>query len=293
MLNRDANGYYQNKWPQLSSSNENAKLRVLSLGAGVQSSTMALMAARGDIGPMPDAAIFADTGWEPAAVYKWLDWLETQLPFPVVRVQRNGPDLGELAIAVADGSRTLSGSPVPPYYLRDPKGMVPKQCSKEFKTRVVGAEIRRRLGLEPKQRAAAGVEVEQWIGISTDEVQRVKDAEQSFVKNRWPLIESGMDRNACLRWMENHQYPTPPRSSCVFCPFRRNDEWRLLRDSSPADWERAINFDRAIRHTPGIEGTCYVHRSGTPLSEVDLSSGEDSTQQVFGFIEECEGVCGV
>jgi len=46
----------------------------LSLGAGVQSSTMALMAAKGQIGPMPDAAIFADTQWEPRHVYTWLNW---------------------------------------------------------------------------------------------------------------------------------------------------------------------------------------------------------------------------
>lgn len=39
------------------------RLRALSLGAGVQSTTMALMAAHGEIGPMPDCAIFADTGW--------------------------------------------------------------------------------------------------------------------------------------------------------------------------------------------------------------------------------------
>lgn len=63
-------------------------LRVLSLGAGVQSTTMALMAAHGEIGPMPDCAIFSDTGWEPKAVYDHLEWLEQQLPFPVHRVER-------------------------------------------------------------------------------------------------------------------------------------------------------------------------------------------------------------
>lgn len=52
------------------------RLRVLSLGAGVQSSTLALMSARGDL-PRLDYAVFADTGWEPARVYAWLDWLET------------------------------------------------------------------------------------------------------------------------------------------------------------------------------------------------------------------------
>ena len=63
-------------------------MNIISLGAGVQSSTMALMAAHGEIGPMPDCAIFADTGDEPKKVYEWLDWLEKQLPFPVYRVQR-------------------------------------------------------------------------------------------------------------------------------------------------------------------------------------------------------------
>ena len=61
-------------------------VHIISLGAGVQSSTMALMAAHGEIGPMPTAAIFADTQAEPPSVYKWLDWLEERLPFPVYRV---------------------------------------------------------------------------------------------------------------------------------------------------------------------------------------------------------------
>ena len=47
----------------------------VSLGAGVQSSAMALMAAAGEISPMPRAAIFADTQAEPDSVYRWLDWL--------------------------------------------------------------------------------------------------------------------------------------------------------------------------------------------------------------------------
>jgi len=59
------------------------KPHVISLGAGVQSSTMALMAAHGEIHPMPDCAVFADTQVEPQSVYRWLDWLEKQLPFPV------------------------------------------------------------------------------------------------------------------------------------------------------------------------------------------------------------------
>ncbi len=45
------------------------EITVLSLGAGVQSTCMALMAAKGEITPMPDYAIFADTA-EPRHVYE-------------------------------------------------------------------------------------------------------------------------------------------------------------------------------------------------------------------------------
>lgn len=78
---------------------------VLSLGAGVQSSTLALMASKGEIGPMPDFAVFADTGGEPQSVYDWLQWLEKQLSFPLVRVA-NRQTLAEASI---EPKRTKDG----------------------------------------------------------------------------------------------------------------------------------------------------------------------------------------
>lgn len=264
---------------------------VLSLGAGVQSSTLALMAARGEITPMPDFAVFADTGWEPRAVYEWLDWLETQLPFPVIRARRLGIDLGEMVMAIAKGE--IARTAMPPWFL-SPDGFLPKQCSKEFKTRVVGAEIRRRLGLEPKQRGPREKVVEQWIGISLDEMERMKDAEQSFVKNRWPLIEMRMSRHDCLRWFSRNGYPLPPKSSCVFCPFHGPQQWRDMRDNAPEDWARACAVDAAIRPGwPGMAGEAFVHRQRVPLAEVDLRTDADMGQMEFGFLGECEGMCGV
>ena len=45
--------------------NSHPTLTVLSLGGGVQSSVMALMASQGAFDRIPDCAIFADTHWEP------------------------------------------------------------------------------------------------------------------------------------------------------------------------------------------------------------------------------------
>ena len=87
------------------------KLTILSLGAGVQSSVMALMAAKCEISPMPDAAIFADTQAEPQGVYDWLDWLETQLPFPIIKVTAGDlrQDCLDSAVAYQTGQEKKAG----------------------------------------------------------------------------------------------------------------------------------------------------------------------------------------
>ncbi len=80
-------------------------LRVLSLGAGVQSTTLALMAAHGDI-DQPDLAIFADTQWEPREVYDHLRWLMSPnvLPFDVWIVTK-----GNIRQGLVDRRNTTGG----------------------------------------------------------------------------------------------------------------------------------------------------------------------------------------
>ena len=63
-------------------------LRILSLGAGVQSSTMALMADKGEFGVKPDAAVFADTGWEPKPVIQHLEYLKSVISYPIHIVKK-------------------------------------------------------------------------------------------------------------------------------------------------------------------------------------------------------------
>ena len=268
------------------------KLRVLSLGAGVQSTTLALMAAHGEIGPMPDCAIFADTGWEPKAVYEHLDWLETKLPFPVHRCKRPGADLGQHAIDIATSPVTRTASP--PWFTGNPQGMLPRQCSKEFKVRVIGQKVRELLGLKRGQRGPKVKVVEQWLGISTDEMQRMKDAEQSFVQHRFPLVENKISRRDCLGWMERAGYPRPAKSACIFCPYHGDAQWRDTRDNAPEDWARLVAFDAAIRPGfHGMKGEAFLHRQRLPIEQVDLSTAADRGQIEFGFLEECEGMCGV
>ena len=159
---------------------------IISLGAGVQSSTMALMAAHGEITPMPDFAIFADTAAEPSSVYEWLDKLEKLLPFPVHRVMKGE---GGLRKNILDGISAERFASVP-FFTESENGggQLRRQCTNEFKIQPIIQRVRRELGIAKGQRAPKQILATSWIGISTDEASRMKPSREHYIAHRWPLI---------------------------------------------------------------------------------------------------------
>jgi hypothetical protein len=265
-------------------------LRVLSLGAGVQSSTMALMAAHGEL-PMPTCAIFSDTGDEPAAVYRWLDQLERLLPFPVYRVTEGKLSEALLQTRVAKTSGNKYLTPLVPGFIKNldgEAGLLGRQCTYQHKIKPLHRKARALM------KEAGEKTLEILIGISTDEVIRMKPARQQYITHKWPLIEIvRMSRWDCLRWMEKNGYPVPPRSACVFCPFQRDEEWKRLKTIDPEGFSRAVAFDKQFRKLSvktSLGGEAYLHRSLLPLDEVDF---DDDNGQPDLFNNECEGMCGV
>ena len=270
----------------------------LSLGAGVQSSCLALMAAKGEIGPMPDAAIFADTQAEPASVYRWLYWLETQLPFPVVRVTRGSITAESLKVRTFkdDPERKWVKSLIPAF-IENPdgtKGIMGRQCTWSYKVEMLEKTARK---LAEIKRGQKDVTVTQWIGISWDELQRMKHGRKPWVQHRWPLIERKMTRRHCLEWMEANGYPKPPRSACMYCPFHSDAEWRRLKDEEPEAFAASIQFEKDLQaakaQTDNQRGIPYLHSSLKPLDTVDFSTDIERGQGAFDFNAECAGMCGV
>lgn len=301
-------------------------VHIISLGAGVQSSTMALMAAHGEITPMPKCAIFADTQDEPKSVYDWLDWLEKQLPFPVYRVTAGSLSKSALTLNRNRKTGIEYYSNRIPAYIKNPSGdtgKVGRYCTRDFKIVPILRCVRnlekariakwRRERTENKRtsRALAGAfsgastpslpdaAVIQWIGISMDEAHRMKPSRDPWCKHRWPLIEKELKRHQCLQWLKSNAYPEAPRSACRYCPYKSNSEWRRLKDNEPEEFKKAAAFESELQlfHasivTSGkIKGIPFLHRSCKPLAEVDLYTAEDHGQMSM-FGNECEGMCGV
>jgi 3'-phosphoadenosine 5'-phosphosulfate sulfotransferase (PAPS reductase)/FAD synthetase len=267
------------------------RLRVLSLGAGVQSTTLALMAAAGEI-EAPDCAIFADTHWEPASVYTHLGWLEPLLPFPVHHVSA-----GDIRANIATRRNTTGGryAAIPFFMLNQDgtKGMGRRQCTSEYKIEPINRKIRELLGKQPRQRIPADA-VDLLIGISADEAQRAKPSRTAWTRKTFPLLDLGMRRSDCLAWLAKHQHPTPPKSACIGCPFTSDHRWMDRRRNQPAEWADAVEADRQLRtgHARGMRGVEFMHSQRVPLDEVDFSRIDPDRQpDLFG--NECEGMCGV
>ena len=268
-------------------------MRVLSLGAGVQSSVLALMCDRGEYDlDKPDFAVFADTGWEPPEIYHHLDWLKEQLSYEVVTVSAGNLQEDILSGSNASGEYTFLGIPC---YVVNPDGtnsVLKRQCTSDYKLKPIYQEIRSRLGLNKGQRAPKNVRVEMWLGISSDESERMKPGLYEYVVNKYPLIDLGFSRAQLVRWFtDNYPGRSLQRSACIGCPYHSNKVWAEMKESSPYQFAHAVNIDRALRSGQAaskVRGTAYLHRSRTPLENADLSVPAKS-----GFTEECEGMCGI
>lgn len=259
----------------------------------MQSTTVALMSVHGEL-PKIDCAFFADTGWEPQSVYEHLDKLTGILRASGIGFYRvTAGNIRTDLIRCGNGERWAAP---PVYTVLDGKiGQMRRQCTSEYKINPINKQLRKLLGLRPRQHWPMEHRIDQWFGISTDEIQRMRLSVRPAVRNVYPLIEMvRMTRGDCLEWLKRNGYSLPPKSACIGCPYHSDKLWREIRDHHPHEWADACAVDAAIRagRPRGIDGKLYLHRSGKPLSQVNLTTLEDEGQLPL-FIEECEGMCGV
>ena len=234
----------------MAAENSQVVYRALSLGAGVQSSVLALLLSREDerlaeLGyPSPNCAIFADTGWEPTYVYEHLDWLNTQLNFPLVKVSAGSLKSNIKKAVTVSGHHFVDV----PFYTVNPdgkKGMLRRQCTTHYKVRPIYQRVRREAGGQPRRPFPRGSHAEMWLGISADEALRMKPSREPWVEHRWPLIDLNMSRKDCIKWFQDHYAGRLlPRSACVICPYRSDEHWLEMKRTDSDSYDEAVKFDR-------------------------------------------------
>ena len=265
-------------------------INVLSFGAGVQSTTMALMIKHGEIPPVV-AGVFADTQSEPDYVYKWLEQIKDLITFPIIT--STAGNLATDVVKLVTGEKNRIDTP--PFNGRVSDKLsssysvqLTRACTGYYKLRVIRRVVKR---LKARYNAHR---VNQYIGISTDEAHRIKSSDVWYVKNQFPLIDLDMSRDDCIAWLSNHNYPVPKKSSCWMCPYKSYDGWKELKSVEPHTFKKACELDEMLRpmKIPRIEKDFYIWSSLKPLSMLFPAQNIDENSR-DGFGNECEGLCGV
>ena len=211
------------------------------------------------------AILFADTGSELPRTYDYIstfsDWLEAR-GYPRVTVVRN--------IATRDsaqGAKKGVFESLEEQLLRlgnlPPAASNKHTCAQKMKIRPQNLWIQS----QPWAREAwgRGERVLKLVGFDASEAYRANRAAREMGKDaeryelHFPLIEWGWDRARCEEVIAAAGLPSPGKSACFFCPFRKPDEIAEIQREHPELFQRALELEaRALRSgritSPEIKG---------------------------------------
>lgn len=263
----------------------NERIQVFSSGLGTQSCGIAVMIYLGIL-PKPDLIVAADTGRECSQAIKYNEkyiaplMKEIGVPFLIVH-KDSFPELGKQYDLIDDDPKTKADVLMPMFVDDGVKvGKAPGFCSSLWKTQTVHRAVNKFFG----EKEATKRGVDQWIGMSIDEYQRVKFPTGKWQK-KYPLVEMALNRQQVISISEKFGLPKPPRSSCYMCPNRTDAEWIDLKNDSPEDFQKAIGVELYI-HEQGYDDQ-FLHNSCVPLGEVIFKTGDESQMDMFN----CSGIC--
>lgn len=285
------------------------------MGAGVQSTTIALLAANGAI-EKPKFAVFSDTGWEPQGVYDHLDKLNREVLEP------SGITLHK--VSKSDLSKDAGSNFAPdlmPLYIRDSEsgkeGITKRQCTSVYKIGPLNRWVREQLGAQRsevvcKYCGGAGERDAPWLVKAGEKETRgpcwvcAGTGTRRLVgsvpdKGAWArsyigfsVDEIGRVSASRDRYVVNHYPLLDLRMSRDDCyDYLADQGWGSTPKSAcigcpfhtnaewrkvqadPVQWKSAIEVDERIRHSPGRRGIGFLHHSRVPLAIADISTGGD------------------
>lgn len=263
-------------------------MKVISLGLGMQSTAMYLMSSV-EVINRADYAIFADPGAEYDQTYKLLDelkkWSKKNNGIEIIVCSEKNLYNDLIEGSNSTGQR-FAGIPAFSTY-KGQKGMIRRQCTSEYKIKPVMKKIRDLHGLKKYQRNKPS---EVWLGISLDEIQRMKTSLIYNVEYVYPLIDNRLTRKDCQKYLTQMGFNDVIKSACVFCPYHGDRDWKRLKETNPKGWQQAVKVDNSIRNSlinRGREGELFLHRSLEPLESAYLQEDQEEL-----FMCE-EGYCGI
>lgn len=154
-----------------------------------------------------------------------------------------------------------------------------RQCTSEWKIKPLNNAMRKLYPNKSTKRVVA-----KWLGISCDEIQRMKESWVKSIENVFPLIELGIDRQECYSILEKYGYKAV-KSSCYMCPYQAK-RWH----ENP-ELDKAIEYEKLLQKNNNYREIPFLHPSCQPLETAVAK--QKAQGNLFTFDDECDGICGV
>ncbi|QPA61257.1 hypothetical protein [Lysinibacillus sphaericus] len=272
--------------------------KVLSFGGGTQSSHLLEAHFRNEIDY--DFIVFSDTGAEPEFIHEQVSWwrrrqkeLSNNTPFIITT--HNSMERGLEEMLMRYLQTDYQRFQLPLYFNKVDEetgeirkgGLMKRQCTGDFKIvpaqQAVRNEIKKQLGLRPKQQIPKDIGIIMDIGFSYDEMHRVGgyiSHQSKYIYLAYPLIEQGLTTQDSIEFLINNDFPSR-RSRCYFCPFNCSGErardigmdWEEIIETEPISFLKACFFDEELRKCQAsgkknMQSIPYFHFSRKALKEV-------------------------
>lgn len=243
-----------------------------------------------------DYIVFADTGAEPQFVHDQVAWWkERQKKFgnttPFITATHNSMQRGLEEMLMRYIFTDYQRFQMPLYFSKTteegevkPAGMMPRQCTSDFKIvpvqQAVRNLIKKELGIKHTQPMPKCVGIIMDLGYSFDEIRRVSgfvSHQSKYIYLSYPLIEEGFTADENTRYLEKNGFPSNA-SRCYLCPFNCDDKgtgmkWEEIIRVEPLSFLKACYFDEQLRTVQAkglknMRSIPYFHYSRKPLVEV-------------------------
>jgi hypothetical protein len=243
--------------------------RILSIGWGVQSFTLAMMAKFGDIAPF-DYIIHGDTSHESTLTYAHIEKYKSIIIDPSRYIVVGTATSNKAVVRIsAESKNKYTYVPVYVKNKAGKDGKLIRYCTSKWKIDPANSWIKKyakTLGYFRKNTIPPDDFIHVCLGISLDEYTRMKQSRLSWIKNVYPLIDLRMTREDCVTYLTERGIDVPPKSSCVFCPFSSPEKFAELWNI-PQDRENILAAEREIL-TLKPDREHYIHRSLQPIQAV-------------------------
>ena len=268
-------------------------MKILSCGAGMQSTALALMSCENKMKgiihkevPIYDAVIFCDLGLEPY-------WVKDQVTFIENACKKAGIPFHKIESNLYQdymdnfGRGHVSSIPFWSVDENGKKAKMRRHCTLDHKIVLIEKFLKYELlGYQKYQRLKPEDfhSHEMHIGFSYEERKRVSpDYSKLFIK-KYPLIDMKWERADSYKYILEVWGLDTKASACNFCPFHKNYFFMHLKENSKEDYDKTVAFDRLIGENQpftAIKSKIYLSRSRKRIE--DLLPEECNDAEYFDY----------